>query len=373
MAAFNKDNTDNLDRVQKLHEYERVVPSFEQSFGRIINIMADLLDASYVGLHFVEQNKSKVKAKSGIDFDSKDQPCDVCWLALQSGDPLIVGDLTSELADNHTSTLTDNTPFRACLGSPLISPEGLTVGILCVMDRKPNKFDEQHKKHVREFSDEIIDKLELFRRLYEYESHSPIEVDRLKEIHHRLKNNLNLITGLIDLELMRIKDSSFSKVLVDIQKRIQSVATLHRHLYEGKWGDRIWLKSYINELIEDIIEGLAESETSVDYQVTGDQLQFPHQRAIYMGLMVNELLTNTLKYAFPDKKNGKIVIDISRNNQYGTMHYYDNGLGLPEDFNIDQGGSLGMAIIQNSVAQLEGSIEFYNDNGVNFRISFPLK
>ena len=197
----------------------------------------------------------------------------------------------------------------------------------------------------------------------------------LKEIHHRVKNNMQIISSLISLQLNTdIKISTHDKIIAvarELQNRIQSMALVHEMLYKSKSLSKIDFNEYIHNLIESlfIVYNIKSEQVATTIEVTDKPVSIT--TAIPLGLIISELLTNALKYAFPSERKGeiRITMTIDDDNMY-NLTVRDNGIGLPENFNIETISSFGMRLISILIKQLDGSSNIHNDNGAIFTIKF---
>lgn len=196
----------------------------------------------------------------------------------------------------------------------------------------------------------------------------------LKEIHHRVKNNLALTISLIELQEEEIEDEKTKKVLIDIQERIYTMELLHRKLYESTNLNKIPFKIYVVDLIN-AISNTYDKNKNVEINFFIEDMDLNIETAMPYGLILNEIITNSFKYAFIDIINPKLDIKISnQNNKKILVEIKDNGKGLKNDFNIISNETLGLRLIDMIVRhQLMGSISYTFDNGAKFTILGEIK
>lgn len=188
----------------------------------------------------------------------------------------------------------------------------------------------------------------------------------LKEVHDRVKNNLQIILSLIDLD-KRFKDYP-KDLLNDIKSRIAAMALVHRIIYRAETFSTVELKSYIKSLVNSLLE-LYESE-NIMFTSNIEEIDGELDLVIPLGLIINELVKNSIKYAFPDGE-GIINIDFytQKNNEI-ILIIEDNGIGLPDDFDIDYNTGLGMMVVKNLLSQINGSISLEDKKGTSFKMIF---
>ena len=196
----------------------------------------------------------------------------------------------------------------------------------------------------------------------------------LKEIHHRVKNNMQIMASLLRLQSEGIKDKHLLDLFNESHNRIKSMALIHEDLYSGKDLARIDFDQYTRKLTGRLIKSLGVDPNRIITNVNIDNVFLGVDTAIPCGLIINELFTNSLKYAFPldklkDKKGG-IRIDCHSNSTEHTLVFSDNGVGLPEDIDFHKTDTLGLELVRTLVNQLKGTIELNRNNGTEFKITF---
>jgi len=192
----------------------------------------------------------------------------------------------------------------------------------------------------------------------------------LKEIHHRVKNNLAFTINLIKLQKRKVNDEETKELLTDVQERIYIMELLHRKLYESKDLNSIPFKKYINELVEDITYAYNVEDLKLNIQV--DDVSMDIEHALPCGLIINECITNSFKYAFT-KQNNEFNIIFKQRDKRCYLEISDNGQGLPKDLDINKTKSLGLRLITSiSKGQLLGDIEYVYDQGAKFIITFDI-
>ena len=195
----------------------------------------------------------------------------------------------------------------------------------------------------------------------------------LKEIHHRVKNNLSLTISLIKLQQEEIKDESSKKVLNDIQERIYTMELVHRKLYESKNLNQIDFSEYVQNLVHNISMTHAMKK-SIKLNIEIEKIYLNIETAMPCGLILNEIITNAYKYAFKNNDNPELLVSIKKDQDSYTLIIKDNGKGMKKGINISNASTLGLRLI-NSIAtlQLEGELHYSNDKGARFKLEFKEK
>ena len=196
----------------------------------------------------------------------------------------------------------------------------------------------------------------------------------LREIHHRVKNNMQVIIGLLDLQASSSGNPELMEMLNKGQSRIRSMALVHEKLYASKDFTRINLAGYLRTLSQDLFQSYKINPGKIDLIIQTDGVYVDINKAIPCGLVLNELISNVLKHAFPGDRQGelKIIIREEKNTEMEIV-VRDNGMGLPDDVDIHQPRTMGLNLVNGLVKkQLKGQMEVRRDNGTEIRIKFPL-
>jgi len=192
----------------------------------------------------------------------------------------------------------------------------------------------------------------------------------LREIHHRVKNNLQIISSILHLQSGYIKDDKANEVFDDSQARIKSMALVHETLYQSGNLARINFHEYLQNLIINLFRSYGAKH--IKYEIHIEDIQLNLDSAIPCGLIINELITNSIKYAFPNR-DGMIIIRLWKNEQgKHELIVADNGIGLPKDFDFKNTKSLGFQIAVTLAKQINAIIDIDQTNGTCFKIQFPI-
>jgi len=193
----------------------------------------------------------------------------------------------------------------------------------------------------------------------------------LKEIHHRVKNNMQVISSLLSLQAQKLEDQKAVQALKECQERIHSMALVHDKLYQQEALHRIEFSSYLRSLATQLFHAYQVDASLIQLRVEAEEISLNLNTAIPCGLIVNELVTNALKHAFSPGEKGELVISLQRGQKEGfVLAVKDNGRGLPEDLNLKKPDTLGLEIVHILVNQLGGKLQVKVDGGTEFRITF---
>ncbi len=193
----------------------------------------------------------------------------------------------------------------------------------------------------------------------------------LQEIHHRVKNNLALITSLLELQIHQAENEIAIKQLKDSRSRIYSMAMVHEHLYQMDSFSYLELDVYLENLVNKINTTFEESDTQIDIDFKTESVKLSLDKAIYCGQLINEIVTNAIKHAFPHTKKGHISISLIHENETIVLEISDNGLGISQKILNGEQSSLGLKLINTLTKQLQGEIEVDGENGTTYRVHFP--
>ncbi len=194
----------------------------------------------------------------------------------------------------------------------------------------------------------------------------------LQEIHHRVKNNLQVISSLLDLQSQEIEDNVMLEVFRESQNRVKSMALVHEKLYQSKNFARINFAEYTDSLTSHLFKAYELNSGSVTLELDIEDVSLNIDTAIPCGLIINELVSNALKYAFPDNRTGTITVALhsSDKNSNFILVVKDNGVGFPKAIDFNTGKSLGLQLVKVLTKQLKGRIEIDHNTGYQFRVSF---
>jgi two-component sensor histidine kinase/ActR/RegA family two-component response regulator len=192
----------------------------------------------------------------------------------------------------------------------------------------------------------------------------------LKEIHHRVKNNLMIISSLLNLQSHYIKDKDARDVFKESQNRAKSMAMIHERLYRSTDLKNIDFGDYIMSLTTDLYHTMVLDPDRIKLDIDVEDLKIDINNMVPLGLIVNELITNSMKYAFPNHKSGYIKIQLYRENEKITLVVSDNGIGLPEDVDYRKTNTLGLQLVKSLTEQINGEIRLDKSQGTSFTIIF---
>ncbi len=191
----------------------------------------------------------------------------------------------------------------------------------------------------------------------------------LKEVHHRVKNNLAIISSLLNLQSYNVKDEKARDSFREIQNRTRSMALIHEKLYKSTDLKRINFGEYISTISTELFRTYADP-ARVKLKTNVEDIYLDINTAIPLGLIINEIITNSFKHAFPGAREGEIQIDFHKKDHHYEFQVKDNGVGFPDDLDFKNTDTLGLQLVNSLTKQIDGEISLKKDHGTQFTIKF---
>ena len=191
----------------------------------------------------------------------------------------------------------------------------------------------------------------------------------IKEVHHRVKNNLQIISSLMSLQSNSVTDENVLEVLNQSKARVHAIAMIHQKLYQNDTLGQVDFKSYLDEILT--TQHLINN--NLQYYLDSEVVLLHLDIAVPLGIVVSELFTNALKHAYHNIENPTLNVSLKSQNKEFELLIKDNGVGFKEDFHLENQSTLGMEIITTLIDQIDGDLFIYNDNGACFKINFKDK
>ncbi|MEZ4938723.1 MAG: histidine kinase dimerization/phosphoacceptor domain -containing protein [Crocinitomicaceae bacterium] len=195
----------------------------------------------------------------------------------------------------------------------------------------------------------------------------------MKEVHHRVKNNFQIISSLMNIQANKLKSSKFINPMQNMQNRILAMSLVHEKLYVSEFQEAVDVNEYFRDLAESIKKSLFTNKSAIEMHVEGDDFRISLEKAIPLGLIVNELITNSIKYGAQEGTEVNVQIFIKKQGNQVEIILHDDGKGFPEDFNPEAyTESIGLELVHVLIEQLDGTIEFKNNGGAQVDIKFSI-
>lgn len=225
------------------------------------------------------------------------------------------------------------------------------------LKRNSNRVLEQKQKEINEQN-------ELLRKILDEKEWL------LREIHHRVKNNLQIVISLLNTQSAYLDNDDALLAIRNSQNRMHAMSLIHQKLYQSDNLAEIDMDWYIRQLVDYMVECFS-TDRKIQFDLQTESIRLDVAQAVPLGLILNEAISNTIKYAFPDGKRGKVWISfLMVDEEYCELKIADNGVGLPEGFDIDSSDSLGMSLMTGLTSQLNGDIEMWNEGGLVLQVKF---
>lgn len=285
----------------------------------------------------------------------------IAGLAAQSGQPVMSADLASDPRFT-THELTDKTNVRSLLSVPL-RVRDRTLGVVNCYTARHHKFTQPEVNLLQTLANQTALAIE--------NAGLVVKSAMIREMHHRVKNNLQMIAMLLRLQMREGRAVSGREVLTETINRILSIAAVHEILAaEGL--QQVAVREMLDRVVRTVTQTMAPPGFALDVRVGGDDVSLPSQQATSLALVVNELLANSMEHAFPGRSRGQVEITLVRAAASLRVEVRDDGVGLPDDFSPDRSADLGLQIVNTLVQDdLKGRIEFSNAGGARAVIMMP--
>jgi two-component sensor histidine kinase/PAS domain-containing protein len=250
---------------------------------------------------------------------------------------------------------------------PLTDKTGVTRGGVAVFSEVTAR--KRAEEEVRQLNRELERRVE--QRTAQLEMALKKQALLRKEMHHRVKNNLQVISSLLFLQSLQVTDATMREILRESQLRARSIALIHEKLYQSDDVSEIDFADYVRGLASNLFEAYRVSRQKIALTVRAQAVRLDLDTAIPCGLIITELLSNALKYAFTDGRTGEITIALKPvGNKRLRLTIRDNGIGLPGDFDIENAETLGLTLVRDLTRQLNGTLEYRTEHGTVVTIIF---
>jgi PAS domain S-box-containing protein len=249
----------------------------------------------------------------------------------------------------------------ACRGEEMVTNDGRVF----TRDYIPLSVDGSCHHHLWQYED-ITE-----RRRSEEQIRTSLKEVLRKEIHHRVKNNLQIISSLLNLQSMQIRDHQTAQVFRDTQSRVRAIALVHERLYQSADLARIDFCGYVQDVTNHLLRSYQTSPHAVQLKLEVDPVSLNIDTAIPCALIINELVSNALKYAFPDGRQGEIRIRLAQGaDEDLNLVISDDGIGFPSNVSFETTDSLGLQLVRSLADQLNGKVQYRHEHGTEFDIKF---
>ncbi len=350
--------------------------------SKLETILSQCLDIAGLSMGAIylknEANELQIKAQIGVDSSS-----------LPTLDALISNTVIGNLVENRGAPLAissaDINRFidkqaqnRGDINSIIVAPinsSNANLGLLIVFSHFNDLSSQDWTTFGSTIATGLGQSIALERSIKDIKKSLLEKEILLKEIHHRVKNNLQVIVSLLNIQSQFVKDPRDLNIFKDCQSRVYSMSLIHQKLYQSENLSRINFGDYIRDLSLQLTRSYNVSSEDILVKISTQEYSLDLDLAVPLGLIINELLSNAFKYAFPTNRKGSVEICLNTLEQDKlSLVVADNGIGLPPGFAIEKSNSLGLQIVQDLSRQINGQLEIGNTpTGTNFKLTFPSK
>jgi two-component sensor histidine kinase len=354
------EHPENNRRLEVLRSYGVLDTEPERDFDDVVALASKLCETPVSLISLVDENRQWMKAAVGVEWTETPMEEAICAHAILSDGYFEVNDTRADprTLDNPLVAAADGARFYA--GAALISPEGMPLGTLCVLDHKPRVLTDLQRETLQVLARQVMVQLEMRRALAAAET-------LRHEVDHRVKNSLQSLSALAGIKARVARTEEARHALGQLQKRIHTVAMLHEQLYKTDAGSMVDLGKYM----ENITNYLgAQAPANVVLRCVAQSVAVPSDQAAAVGTLLNEFVANSLKHAFPEGRSGTVTMTLSRDAEgNAVVEAADDGIGVPADKIETQG--LGMQIMQATASQLGGALDVTGgEGGLKARVTF---
>lgn len=363
--------------IYRISETASSVKNLNQLYPKIYEIIRDLIPAKNFYIALYDEKKQTIRFPYFIDQeDPPPQPRKrekgMTEYVLRTGEPILAPPGVCEELKDRGEIEDLGTPSIDWLGVPLKTTDNKTIGVLVVQTYEEGlRYTEEDKDMLVFVSTQIA--MVIQRKQAEDQMKKSLKEKEalLKEIHHRVKNNLAIIYELLELQSDSLKEPKLQDFFKSSKNRIKSMALIHETLFQSEDIARIDSHFYINSLVDHLESAFGGSDNNIHSNVQVENIPLSIDTAVPCGLIINELVTNAFKHAFVKRREGDIHIRFfkEKNNSI-TLVVSDNGIGLPQGLDIREASSLGLQLVDILVRQLDASISIEQRNGTRFEITF---
>jgi len=370
---------DEENRLVAVRRFDTPESPHDEILDHIADSAADLLAMPVSAISIVDRDRIWFRARHGLDIDQTSRDPGLCTSAILHSNALLLPDTLNDSRARSHPLVTASPSIRFYLGVPLRTQDGYNIGTLCVMDRKPGTATERQIASLTNLASIVMNHLELgvsTRSLVAQLSMVITEKDQAlaqaallaQEIDHRVMNSLHLISGLLTVQSQAQSDSTTKSQLKQAAGRVNSIAMVHRHIYLTEGIGRTKCRNYLQRICSDL-SAIPEAVGRGAIHVSADDITLPTVQIVSLGLIVNELVTNAIKYG-----EGSISVDFIASESGCILTVGDEGYGLMEGKPPQTGHGLGMTVIAALVKRLKGELNVISKPhaiGARFIVTFP--
>ena len=336
------------DRLRALYAYEVLDTDREKDFNDIVELASAICGTAISVVNLIDEDRQWFKAETGLGVRETPLATSICSHAILEADFVEIYDTLADPRMRDNPLCAGEPGLRFYAGAQLLTPEGLPLGTLCVLDYQPRELTPLQRDTLRVLAQQVMAQLEMRKALR-------ATTLLRQEVDHRVKNSLQSLGAYVRLQSRAAQSEETRQALAATGSRISAVATLHEQLYLADAGPTVALDRYVARLCGHLEIGAPEGITLA---VQVGSVTVGSRQAVAVGTLINEFVANSYKHAFPGGRSGTVSISV-RPQADGTVHVTcrDDGIGLPADVDARSGG-LGLQIARMIGAELQCELVF---------------
>jgi len=348
-------------RLNALRRYGILDTPREQEFDDVVRVAAAVCDTPIAVVNLIDEGRQWFKAEIGLGVRETPLPASICAHAILQPDLFHVPDTQLDERFRHNPLVTGDPHLRFYAGALLETPDGLPLGTICVLDRKPRELDETQRAFLRLMASQVMKLLEL-RRAIAAERAAREKAELLlrenailvRESDHRVMNSLQLVSSVLALQRRGAVEPAVRAHLEDARMRVQAIATVHKQLHLAGSSSEIEIGDFLRRLGESL--GNIGSDKGTAVTLVSDTALVPSEIASTLGLIVAEIVANSFKHGYVGKL-GPVSVAFVKDAGW-RLTVADAGVGLPPDFDAASSKGVGMRVINALVKRLDAKLSY---------------
>ncbi|SER97982.1 Two-component sensor histidine kinase, contains HisKA and HATPase domains [Tranquillimonas rosea] len=349
------------DRLATLTAYGVLDSARDPEFDEIVDLAAAICETPVAIVNLIDSDRGWFKAETGMSVPEVPRDHAFCSHAILEDGVVEIPDTRQDARTADNPLTIDGSPVRFYAGAPLVAPNGLPLGSLCVLDTRPRRLTDLQLRTLRALAQLGMQQMELRLRLER-------EKVLRQEVDHRVKNSLQSVVALTRIQGRRAESEETRAALAQVRGRIEVITALHEQLYRTDAGDRIDLSEFAGNVAR-FLSGFRPENVSISLDVP--RMFVTSSQASAIGVIVNECAANAFRHGFPDGRAGRVTITARPDGDGMVLVCEDDGIGLSDNGTKSATGGLGMQVISASADQLGGPHRVENgDPGVRIIVPF---
>lgn len=342
-------------RLTAVRRYEMLDTPPDGAFDRVTAIAADLFSVPISIISLVDEDRIWFKSHHGLDVQQIDRGPGLCASAIMQAEPWVLTNAETDPRSLANPLVAGEFGLRFYIGVPLTTHDGFNLGTLCVIDKEPRAVTERQISHLRDLASLVMDQMEL--RLSARRALAQRDT-LLSEVNHRVANSLALVASMAHLQSNTVSDPEARAALEEMQTRITAIANVHRQLYTSGDVRAVAFGAYLKNLAGELEAVMRAEGSQHTIQLDLEPLDIATDKAVSLGVIVSELITNAYKYAYPQGVLGDIRIRVRRESATtGILVVEDDGVGMDANA-APRGTGVGGKILKAMAGNLGSTITF---------------